>query len=63
MHPAVMHQEILSTDGNFQEAAANLYTALHRLDQSGADIIIAERLPDINLGRSINDRLERATYR
>jgi L-threonylcarbamoyladenylate synthase len=52
---------VLSTSQNLEEAAAALYDALHQLDQENLDIIIAERLPDYGLGRSINDRLERAT--
>ncbi len=59
--PHIIHQEILSKSGDFKEAAANLYAALHRLDKLKLDIIIAERLPDVELGKSINDRLERAT--
>ena len=59
--PRVMHQEILSPSGDLKEAAAHLYAALHRLDKMGLDVIIAERFPDSGLGRSINDRLERAT--
>jgi L-threonylcarbamoyladenylate synthase len=38
-----------------------LYNALHKLDQLHLDVIIAERFPDHGLGRTINDRLERAT--
>jgi L-threonylcarbamoyladenylate synthase len=56
-----IHQEILSEKGDLREAATNLYTTLHRLDKLKLDVIIAERLPDIGLGKSINDRLERAT--
>lgn len=52
--------ETLSKTGNLAEAAANLYGALHRLDQEDLDLIIAERLPDYGLGRSMNDRLKRA---
>ncbi len=59
--PQIIHQEILSKSGDFKEAAANLYAALHLLDRLKLDVIIAERLPDIDLGKSINDRLERAT--
>jgi len=59
--PQVIHQEILSKNGDFKEAAANLYAALHRLDKLELDVIIAERLPNVELGKSINDRLERAT--
>jgi L-threonylcarbamoyladenylate synthase len=54
-------QEVLSELGDMQEAAQHLYAALHRLDQSDLEIIIAERLPDFGLGKTMNDRLERAT--
>lgn len=59
--PGIIHQEILSKNADFKEAAANLYAALHLLDKLHLDMIIAEKLPDIGLGKSINDRLERAT--
>jgi L-threonylcarbamoyladenylate synthase len=54
-------QEILSKSGDFAEAAKNLYAAMHRLDQNSLDVIIAEILPNIGLGKTINDKLERAT--
>lgn len=57
----IIHQEILSKSGNYNEAAKNLYAAMHRLDQNKLDLIIAERLPDEGLGKTINDKLERAT--
>lgn len=53
--------EILSRDGILAESAANLYAAMHRLDQQGLDLIIAEQLPNKGLGRTMNDRLRRAT--
>jgi L-threonylcarbamoyladenylate synthase len=56
-----INQEILSEHGNFKQAAVNLYAAMHRLDKLGLDLIVAERFPEIDLGKSINDRLERAT--
>ncbi len=56
-----IHQELLSNNSNFKEAASNLYAAMHRLDKLGLDVLVAERFPDIDLGKSINDRLERAT--
>lgn len=55
------HQETLSSSGNLEEAAHNLYKALHRLDSLGLERIIAERVPDTGLGIVINDRLSRAT--
>lgn len=58
---AAAYKQVLSTNGSLQEAAANLYKALYELDKQKPDIIIAERLPDIGLGQSINDRLKRAT--
>lgn len=54
--------EVLSEKGSMEEAASNLYAAMHRLDHQQLDIIIAERFPDKGLGRSINDRLQRATH-
>ena len=57
----MVHQEVLSESKNLEEAATNLYAAMHRLDKFNLDIIIAERLPNTGLGKSINDRLERAT--
>ena len=57
----IFHQEILSKTGDFNEAAKNLYAAMHRLDQNKLDVILAERLPDKGLGKTINDKLERAT--
>lgn len=56
----IVHQEILSPKEDMKEAAMHLYAAMHRLDQMGLDLIIAQRFPDIGLGRTINDRLERA---
>ncbi|WP_425235572.1 L-threonylcarbamoyladenylate synthase [Ulvibacterium sp.] len=52
--------ETLSEKRDLNEAAKNLFAALHRLDQENLDIIIAQRLPNEGLGISINDRLERA---
>ena len=58
---SIVHQEILSKSGDLNEAAKNLYAAMHRLDQNNLDLIIAERLPDRGLGKTINDKLVRAT--
>lgn len=60
-HSNVVHQEVLSERKDFKEAAANLYQAMHRLDKMNLNLIVAERFPDENLGKSINDRLNRAT--
>jgi L-threonylcarbamoyladenylate synthase len=55
-----IHQEVLSAKGSLKEAAANLYQSLHKLDSLELDIILAERFPEEGLGKTINDRLERA---
>jgi L-threonylcarbamoyladenylate synthase len=53
--------EVLSISGDFEEAARNLYAAMHRLDNLNLDVIIAQKLPNVGLGKSINDRLTRAS--
>jgi L-threonylcarbamoyladenylate synthase len=58
--PNVRHCEILSESGDLEEAAMRLYDSLHSLDGQGLEMIVAERLPDIGLGKAINDRLKRA---
>lgn len=62
-HDAIAFQIVLSESTDLQEAATKLYDALHQLDKQDLDIIIAERFPDFGLGKSINDRLQRATVR
>ena len=52
--------EDLSPAGDLREAAARLYAALRRLDALGADLILADRVPNTGLGLAINDRLRRA---
>jgi len=59
----IAQQEVLSPTGNLAEAASQLYAALHRLDHCNLDCIIAERFPDFGLGKTINDRLKRATQK
>jgi L-threonylcarbamoyladenylate synthase len=54
-------QLTLSKTGNFTEAAANLFAYLRELDQLDIDFILAEFLPNENLGRAINDKLKRAS--
>lgn len=54
-------KELLTNNKDLKEAAANLYAAMHRLDRKNLDLIIAEKFPNNSLGKSINDRLKRAT--
>lgn len=55
------HQQlILSANGDYREAARRLFAGMRYLDQLALDVIIAELLPEEDLGRAINDRLRRA---
>jgi L-threonylcarbamoyladenylate synthase len=60
-HENIVSHEVLSPNGSLKIAASHLYSALHKLDQLNLDVIIAEQFPDYGLGKTINDRLERAT--
>lgn len=51
----------LSLDKELTEAATSLFSSLRQLDQSGASMILAELVPDVGLGRAINDRLFKAS--
>jgi len=50
----------LSEKADTTEAAANLFSGLRTLDESNAEIILCEYLPETGLGIAINDRLTRA---
>ena len=56
-----LHQFILSPSGNLEEAAQHLFTGLRILDKMPIEIILAELVPEVGLGRAINDRLRRAS--
>lgn len=58
---AYADRRVLSESGDLTEAAANLFAAMRELDAAGVDVILAERMPQRDLGRAINDRLERAS--
>jgi len=54
------NQLVLSPTGSLEEAAKHLFGNLRVLDKKNIDIILAEEVPDIGLGKAINDRLRRA---
>lgn len=62
-YPGANTEYNLSPKANLKEAAANLFTALRQLDDSDADVILCDLLPDMGLGRAINDRLKRAEHK
>jgi L-threonylcarbamoyladenylate synthase len=51
----------ISLPANPERAAALLYDALHRLDQSGLDLILVEVPPDTPEWAAVRDRLTRAS--
>ncbi len=55
------NQLLLSPNQSLNEAAANLFSVLRKMDSMDIDLIIVEHLPNIGIGRAINDRLERAS--
>lgn len=59
-HIPNVKQVILSRDGNMEEAARNIFSALRQMDNPNIKLILAEHVPNEGLGLAINDRLERA---
>ena len=57
------NQLILSKSRDYSEATRNLFAMMRQLDTMDIDVIIAEILPEIGLGRAINDRLRRAAVK
>jgi L-threonylcarbamoyladenylate synthase len=57
------YQFILSPLGSMEEAAHNLFAALRYFDTLPVEVVLAEFVPEIGLGRAINDRLRRASSR
>ncbi len=55
------YQFVLSDQGNIEQAAYHLFTALRYFDDLPVNKILVELMPNIGLGRAINDRLGRAS--
>lgn len=55
--------KVLSAKGDLLEGAAHLFEALHQLDRLGLEVIYAEPVPEVGLGRAIMDRLRRASVK
>ena len=60
---AIAGNDTLSASGDLVEAAANLFDALHRADDSDCPAIAVAPVPDEGIGIAINDRLRRAAHR
>lgn len=59
--PDTFKNYVLSEQGSLAEAAQNLFAFLRVADKSGAEIILTELVPNVGIGRAINDRLKRAS--
>jgi L-threonylcarbamoyladenylate synthase len=53
----------LSKTADLEEASANLYKSMYDLDALELDCIIIELFPEIGIGKSLNDRISRASFR
>ena len=51
----------LSKKKNLKEAAKNLYSILRKIKKDGHKMIAVEKIPNIGIGKTINDRLKRAS--
>ena len=54
-------QVILATDGTLDTAARHLFAAMRQLDAAESDCIVTTLMPELGLGRAINDKLRRAS--
>ncbi len=55
------NQIILSKNHNLEQASRNLYKSLHLLDNMNVDLILTSLLPNHGIGKSINDRIIKAS--
>ena len=53
----------LSIAADLEEASTHLYKSMYELDGMGLDCIIIELFPEIGVGKSLNDRIRRASFR
>ena len=51
----------LSKKNNLQQSAKNLYTLLRKIKKDGYKFIAVEKIPNKGIGKTINDRLKRAS--
>ncbi len=55
------YQIVLSWKGDLKEAVSRFYDSLHFLDAQNLDFILVKPFPNRGLGRTLNDRLNRAS--
>lgn len=55
--------EILTSDCDLKKYAVNLFAAMHKLEESDVECIVAEAVPEFGIGIAIMDRLRKAAYK
>jgi len=55
------HFYYITKNKNLNEAAKNLYSCLRKIKNKGYKSVAVEEIPNIGIGKSINDRLNRAS--
>ncbi len=55
--------KILTPNGDMREAATNLFSFLHELENENLDLILVEKIEETGLGVAIMDRLKKAVKR
>jgi L-threonylcarbamoyladenylate synthase len=58
--PLSKYVKYLSQRGDMREAAANFFSYLIELDREDVDIIYAEKIPEVGLGKAMMERLKKA---
>lgn len=53
----------VSVNEDLKEYAVNMFAAMHDLEESDVDLIVAEPVPETGIGMAIMDRLKKAAYR
>ncbi len=53
----------LSTSGDLREYAVNLFAAIHKMEESDVEYIVAEPVEEHGIGLAIMDRLRKAAFR
>jgi L-threonylcarbamoyladenylate synthase len=51
----------LSKKNDLKQATKNLYSLLRKIKKNGYKMIAVEKIPNIGIGKTINDRLNRAS--
>ncbi|MCX7856829.1 MAG: L-threonylcarbamoyladenylate synthase [Deltaproteobacteria bacterium] len=52
--------KVLTKNGDLREAASNFFSYLIELDRDDVEVIYAERIPEVGLGRAMMERLRKA---